>query len=134
MRRLRCQRWGRWPALHRDLGSSSTSAWGAGSPEQKLCPQLAARGPRFPSCCGSSLACSSAQLLTDALGGFGVSWGCGSCRQSRPEAVLVLAVLGRSVQWCNPAALLLKGFKRVGEELLMTAPLSWLQPTVPPEL
>lgn len=34
--------------------------------------------------------------------------------------MLVLAVLGRYVQWCNPAALLLKVFKRV-EEPLMTA-------------
>lgn len=79
-----------------DAGRPCTETSGAarlwcGEPavlKQKLCPQLAARGPRFPSSCGSSPACSSAQLLTDALGGFGVSWGCGSAIEADPGPCL----------------------------------------------
>jgi len=48
--------------------------------------------------------------------------------------MLVLAVLGRYVQWCNPAALLLKGFKRAAGEPVMTAPHGSQLLTVPRKL
>lgn len=76
-----------------DAGRPCTETSGAarlprGEPallKQKLCPRLAARGPRFPSSCGSSTARSSPQLLTDASGGFELSWGCGSAIEADPK-------------------------------------------------